>query len=86
MTCLRALAICALLPIGFVQSARAAEPDAGIDVQAIVDMACKDDIKKFCPDAQKGKTNACLKKSDKDLSSECKGARMALGFLRKAAK
>lgn len=86
MSFLRALALCALLPIGFAHSASAADPNMDIDVQSIVDVACKDDIKKFCPDAPKGKTNACLKRNDKDLSSECKGARMALNFLRKAAK
>lgn len=86
MRLLKVFAVCALLPIGFAQSAGAAEPNMDIDVGSIVDMACKDDIKKFCPDAEKGKTNACLKKNDKDLSTECKGARMALDFLRKAAK
>ena len=86
MKTIKVLALCTLLPIGFTQPVSAAEPKLDIDVGSIVDVACKDDIKKFCPDAEKGKTNSCLKKNDKELSTECKGARMALDFLRKAAK
>lgn len=86
MKLIPALALCALLPIGFAHSASAAEPNLDIDVQSIIDVACKDDIKKFCPDAEKGKANSCLKRNDKDLSAECKGARMTLDFLRKVAK
>lgn len=77
--------LCAMLPLA-AQPASAAEPEIDIDLKKISDMACKDDIKKFCPDAVKGKESACLRERDKDLSMECKGARMAIDFLRKAGK
>lgn len=86
MQLFKVLALSAPLLIPAIQATRAAEPEVNVDVQSLVDLACKDDIRKFCPGAERGQANACLKRNDKELSNECRMARITLDFLRKAAK
>ena len=37
--------------------------------------ACKNEVEKFCKDAEKGKIGDCLKQHEADLTAECKDAR-----------
>ena len=86
MKLLKVIAVATLLPLAATQAARAADPEINVDVQSLIELACKDDIKKFCEGAEKGKANACLKRNDSALSDQCKMARMTLDFMRKVSK
>lgn len=79
------LVLCALLPLAMARTA-SAEPGFDLDFKAMSDLACKDDVKKFCADVKTDKKSACLKERSKDLTPECKGARMALDFLKSTSK
>lgn len=86
MKLFKILALSTLMPLAAIQGARAADPEINVDVQSLIELACKDDIKKFCAGAEKGKANSCLKRNDGELSDQCKMARMTLDFMRKVSK
>ena len=82
------MTLAAMLAAGSALAQEAAAPPAGAPARrSLIATRCKDDVPKFCADAQPGggRLAICLRKHDAELSEPCKAALAAAGPAPKTA-